>query len=83
MKIDHLCHVNFTWAEVQGLLADEVEYHANNEVAGSPRNLQLLELANNARRGHSYVEFAGSKEDGVVLVVDGVAFTETLGENDG
>lgn len=78
MKIDHLCHVRFNWAEVQSALADEIEYHANQEIAGSPRNLQLKELANNARKGHSYVELADEKEGGVILCVSGVAFTEEL-----
>ncbi len=81
MKIDHLCHINFTWAEVRSALADQIEYYANSEIVGSPKNLQLKALTDSARRG--YVDLADNKEDGVILCADGVAFTEELGEDNG
>jgi hypothetical protein len=77
MKITHACNVSFTWAEVQRLLADEIEHRANKEVAGSLKNLRLLELADRSRKGHSYVEYA-KNDDGLLLFVDGIAFTEEL-----
>ncbi|KKM04271.1 hypothetical protein LCGC14_1765910 [marine sediment metagenome] len=83
MKIDHLCHINFTWAEVRSALADQIEYYANSEIVGSPKNLQLKELANKARSGDSYIEYTDVNHDGVILCVDGVAFTEELGEDNG
>lgn len=81
MKIDHICNINFTWVEVRSALADQIEYHANNEVVGSPKNLQLKKLADNARKG--YVEIADDNDAGVILCVDGVIFTEELGEDNG
>jgi len=76
MRIDHLCQVVFTWQELKHVLADQIEMEANDQVAGSPRNLQLLELAAKARSEHTYVE--PENQDGVALVIDGVAYAEEL-----
>lgn len=75
MKIEHLCHINFTWKELQQALADSIECEANDVVAGTPKNLQLLQLAEKARGQHSWVECT---ENGVVLAIDGVAYTEEI-----
>lgn len=77
MKIDHLCHVRFTWDELKEVLADCIEMEANEIIAGTPKNRQLLDMAKQARKEHSYVEIE-AVPDGVVLCIDGVAYTEEL-----
>jgi hypothetical protein len=76
MKIDHLCSAKFTWTEVQGILADVIEMEANDQVQGSPENQRLLKIAEKARGPYSCVE---TDEDGLILMIDGVAYEEDFG----
>ncbi len=80
MEIEHLCHIKFSWKEVRRALADCIEVEANDLTAGTPENERLLDLAEKARDPHSGIE---TEDGGLVLMINGVAFTETIGENDG
>jgi len=75
MKLEHICGISVTWDELKDILADHVDKLANQQVEGSARSTELRQIAKTARGEHSYAE---STLDGVVLVVDGVAYTEEL-----
>ena len=75
MKIDHLYQIDFNWEELKQLLADNIEFEANDTPVSDPKYKRLLAIAAKAREEHSCVEVS---ETGVTLVVDGVAYSEEI-----
>lgn len=75
MKIEHLCHVKFTWDQLREILANEIEMHSNEVVGGTPEHKRLCEMASMARGAYSDMAY---DDEGVTLMIDGVAYSEEL-----
>jgi hypothetical protein len=82
MKIDHLCHIRFTWAELKQILADEIQGRANEHIPNTPEYERLMKIVKNARSSGSFVDIFRDEENGrtggVVICIDGVSYTEEI-----
>ena len=76
MKIEHLCHLHFSEEQLKEMMIREVEFQANEHVPDSPEYNRLMDIVLAAQDPDSMIE--DSPEGGLILVVNGVAYSEDL-----